>query len=140
MSASIILLLAVGAGWTQATAHACCKCESSGSSSESSDAVCLSAKETRGHVNHVEPLQPSGLGKGLNLAGTVIVEIRFEPDGKVACVRARSGHPIAISAAMVALPKWTFKPVVLNGAAKGGCGRTTIKYRLHDQGSSTEIQ
>jgi len=94
----------------------------------------------RDHVDHIEPLQPSGLGKDLNLAGTVVVEFRFGPDGKVACARATSGHPIAISAAMEAVPKWTFKPALRNGAPKAGCGRITIRYRLRDQGSSTKLQ
>lgn len=116
---------------------ACCNCENS---ARSDDVICLSPKEMRNQVDHIEPLKPSGLGKGLNLAGTVVVEIRFEAGGKVTCVRARSGHPIAISAAIEAVPKWTFKPVVSNGVAKAGCGRITIKYRLRDKGSSTEVR
>jgi TonB family protein len=91
-------------------------------------------------VDHIEPLKPSRLDKGLNLSGTVIVEIRFEPNGSVACVRAKSGNPIAISAAIAAVPKWTFKPVVSNAVTKAGCGQITIKYRLRDKGSSTELQ
>jgi hypothetical protein len=138
-AAFMILLLAAGAGWAQPSSDACCKCDP-GSSDQSGDVICLTAKEMRGHVDHIELLQPSGLGKGLNLAGTVVVEVRFGPDGKVACSRARSGHPIAISAAMEALPKWTFKPVASTGAPKAGCGRLTIKYRLRDQGSTTKIQ
>ena len=102
--------------------------------------ICLHAKQMRSHVDHIEPLQPSGLGNGLNLAGTVVLEIQFGADGKVGCSRARSGHPIAISAAMNAIPKWTFKPLILDDVAKGGCGRITIKYRLRDQGSTTELQ
>ena len=66
----------------------------------------------RDHVDHIEPLKPSGLDKGLNLAGIIVVEIRFESAGKVACVRAKSGYPITISAAMAAVPKWIFKPLV----------------------------
>jgi hypothetical protein len=135
----MILLLAASAGWAQSRSDACCKCEG-GTLGQSGDVICLTAKEMRGHADHIEPLQPSGLGKGLNLAGTVVVEIRFGPDGKVTCSRAKSGHPIAISAAMGAIPKWTFKPVVSTGASKAGCGRVTIKYKLRDQGSSTELQ
>jgi hypothetical protein len=133
----LIFLLAAGLVAAQEPSVPCCNCKSSG---RSDGVICLSAKEMRDHVDHVEPLKPSGLDKGLNLAGIVVVEIRFEPSGKVACARAESGHPIAISAAMEAVPKWTFKPLVSSGVAKGGCGRITIKYRLRDQGSSTELQ
>lgn len=115
----------------------CCNC---GTATQSAGVICLSAKDMRDHVEHIEPLKPSGLHKSLNLAGTVVVEIRFKSTGKVACVRAKSGHPIAISAAMEAVPKWTFKPVRSKGAAKAGCGQITIKYRLSDEGSTTELQ
>jgi hypothetical protein len=94
----------------------------------------------RGHVDHVEPLNPSGLDKGLNLSGSVVMEMRYGIDGKVACARAKSGHPIAIAATMDAIRKWTFKPVLSHGTEKGGCGTITIKYRLRDQGSSTELK
>jgi len=85
------------------------------------------------------PLPPS-LDKGLKLAGIVVMEMRFGPSGRVACARVKSGHPIAVSPAMEAVRKWTFKPVVSNGVAKAGCGRMTIKYRLRDQGSSTKLR
>jgi len=136
-TAFIILLIAAGTGWAQADSDACCKC---GRGTAAGQAICLSTKEMRGQVSHFEPLQTSGLGKGLNLAGTVVLEIRFGPDGKVACSHVASGHPIAISAAMESLPKWTFKPVMAGAMPKGGCGHITIKYKLRDQGSSTELQ
>ena len=133
-----ILLLIAGGGAGQ-NGDSCCKCEIH-SASESSGVVCLTEKEMRSHVDHIEPLQPSGLGTGLNLSGTVVMEIRFDPDGKVACARATSGHPIAISAATQAIPKWTFKSIVSNGVRKTGCGRITIRYHLRDRGSSTELR
>jgi len=115
----------------------CCDCEAP---ERSERVVCLNAKEMRDHVDHVEPLKPSGLDKGLNLAGIVVVEVRFDASGNVACARAKSGHPFAIAAAMAAVQKWTFKPVVSRGVAKGGCGPITIKYRLRERGSSTKLQ
>jgi hypothetical protein len=115
----------------------CCNCESSGRAEE---VVCLGAKEMRDRVDHLEPLKPSGLDKGLNLSGIVVVEMRFDSAGKITCARGKSGHPMAISAAMTAIKKWTFKPIVSGGVAKGGCGVITIKYRLRDQGSSTALR
>jgi len=124
--------------WDAAQVHSvpCCNCENSG---RSDNVICLDAKQMRDHVEHAEPLKPSGLDKGLNLAGVVVIEVRFDASGKVACASAKSGNPIAISAAMEAVRKWTFKPLMSNGVAKGGCGRVTIKYRLRDQGSSTQL-
>lgn len=134
-----ILLLISGVGVAQ-DGDTCCKCEAHSPSEHSGGAICLTDREMRSHVDHIEPLQPSGLGTGLNLSGTVVMEIRLDPNGKVACARAKSGHPIAISAAMQAIPKWTFKPVLSNGVRKAGCGRITIKYSLRDRGSSTELR
>lgn len=135
----ITMLVATGSCWPQTGSEACCKCDPR-PSAVLNDVICLGTKQMRGQVDHVEPLKPSGLGKALNLSGTVLVEIRFDADGKVVCSRAKSGHPIAIAAAMEAIPKWTFKPLTSNGVAKAGCGRLTIKYRLRDRGSSTELQ
>jgi TonB family protein len=132
---SLIVLFAVLLA-AQPSAAPCCTC----GAQQTADTVCLSSKEMRDHVDHVEPLKPSGLEKNLNIAGIVVIDVRFEPDGSVSCARARSGHPIAISAAMEAIRKWTFKPVLSNGVAKGACGSITIKYRLRQQGSSTTLQ
>ena len=136
----VTLLLATGACWPQTVSEACCQCGPHASAVQPSGVVCLATKEMRRQVDHIEPLKPSGLGRGLNLAGTVVVEVRFTADGKVVCSTAKSGHPIAVAAAMEAIPKWTFKPLTSNGVAKSGCGRITIKYRLRDRGSSTELQ
>lgn len=121
----------------QSTTVSCCECEDS---RWSGDVIRLSDREMRDHVDHIEPFRTSGLGKGLRLAGTVVVEIRFESSGKVECARAKSGHPIAITAAMEVVSKWTFKPPVRNGAAKAVCGIVKIRYRLRNQGSSTELK
>lgn len=133
----IIVLLAAGLVAAQTHSVPCCNCENS---ARSDDVICLSTKEMRTNVDHLEPLKPSGLDKGLNLAGIVVLDVRFESTGKVACASAKSGHPIAIAAAMAAVPKWTFKPLNSHGVTKGGCGRITIRYRLRAQGSSTEVK
>lgn len=138
-AALFILLVTASVGRTQPGPDDCCKCDQRVSSTPKGDVVCLSAKNMRAHVDHIEPLRPSGLGKDLKLAGTVVLEVRFGPDGKVACARAKSGHPIAISAAMEAIQKWTFKPLAIKGVPTSGCGQIVIKYRLRDQGSTTEL-
>src|SRR5947207_316691 len=102
-----VVVVLAGSAAGQVRSVACCECEGA---TRSDDLICLNAKQMRDHVDRIEPLKPSGLDKGLNLAGVVVVEVRFESTGKVVCARAKSGHPIAVSAAMEAVPKWTFKP------------------------------
>jgi hypothetical protein len=121
----------------ESTPAPCCKCEDA---KLSNGAICLGAREMRDRVDHLEPLKPTGLDRGLNLAGVVVLEIRFESSGAVECARAKSGNPIAVSAAMEAVRKWTFRPILLEGKPKSGCGLVTIKYRLRRGGSSTELQ
>ena len=136
----LVLPLAIVIGCAQPRTGSCCECGPSRADLEKSgDIVCLSPQEMRSRVDHVEALRPSGLGKDVNISGRVVLEVRFEPGGKVECARATSGHPIAIAAAMEAIRKWTFKPLTSDGAGKSGCGQVTIKYRLRDRGSTTKL-
>lgn len=138
--ALIVLALTAVLGSAQPRTDSCCECGANRVRSKHPvDIVCLSPQEMRAQVDHIEPLQPSGLGKGLNISGSVVLQVRFEPGGKVACARAKSGHPIAIAAAIEAIRKWTFKPLTSSREGKPGCGRITIKYRLRDHGSTTEL-
>ena len=132
-----VFVLAAGAAWAQTSADECCKCDGRNSQPAILDVICLTAQEMRAHVEHLEPLRPSGLGNGLKLAGTVVIEVRFGTSGNIDCVRVESGHPIAIAATMEAIKKWTFKPLISNGVARAGCGVITIRYRLRDHGSTT---
>lgn len=137
-SSFAVLLLAAVMAWAQSHAESCCACDTS-KPDQLDNVVCLSPQEMRAHVDHIEPLRPSGLGKDVNISGTVVLEVRFEAEGKVACARAISGHPIAIAAAMEAIRKWTFKPLTLNRAGKSSCGQITIKYRIRHGASTTKL-
>lgn len=139
MKTALLVLMFAAAGWTQNADDQCCKCDQSFRSGRGAEVVCLTPKEMHSRVEHLEPLRPSGLGKGVNLTGRIVLQVRFGADGKVECARAKSGHPIAISAAMEAIKKWIFRPPTPGGEPKAGCGSVTIKYRLRDRGSTTEL-
>lgn len=149
-SHAVLVMISLGA--IESTASLVDKCESVEKSGQvlcreceevggSDSLVCLTAKEMRNYVDHLEPLKPPGMGaKGVRGSGVVRLEIWFDPTGKVSRTRAIWGHPIALSAAMRAVPKWTFKPVVKGGVKKAGCGVVTIKYRFRDREASTALQ
>lgn len=102
----------------------CCECGSDRSDKKRPDeVVCLRPEEMSARVDHIEPLRLSGPGKGLNISGNVVLEVRFDLTGKVACARANSGHPIAIAAAMEAIKRWTFRPLTADQSEKSGCGQ-----------------
>jgi hypothetical protein len=149
---SYVLLVMIGLGAVKSTAALVNKCKEFEHSGRAlchecekvgdSDAVIrLTAKEMRDHVNHLEPLKSPGMGsKGIRGSGTVRLEIWFDHAGNVSRTRAICGHPIALSVAMRAVPKWTFKPLVKKGVKKGGCGIVTIKYRFQNREASTKLQ
>ena len=146
-----MMLLMVGLGAVESTAAPdeecnavwesgralCCTCEKV---ANSDSVIRLTAKEMRDHVDHLEPLKAPGFGAtGIRGNGIVRLEIWFDPAGNVSRRRAICGHPIPLSAAMRAVRKWTFKPVVRKGVKRGGCGIVTIKFRFRDREASTEL-
>ena len=104
----------------------CCKCEDVGPSEE---VICLSVKQMRDHVDHIEPIKPPGLLNG-RLRGIVRLAILFDSTGSVSYIGLKCGSPLVLGNAVEAVRKWTFKPVVVNGVKKAGCGIIRIKYRL----------
>jgi len=47
---------------------------------------------------------------GMNLAGSVKVEIVIGPDGRVKGTNVVGGHPILVDATLVALKEWKYEP------------------------------
>lgn len=153
---SYVLLVMVGLGAVESTAakvdytedckkvedsaRICSECEKA----EHPDAVvCLTAQEMRDHVDHLEPLMRPGMARPRDLheSGIVRLGVRFDPVGSVSRIQIIGGrNPLAISVAVDAVKKWTFKPVVKKGEKRGGCGIVTIKYDFRNGGASTELQ
>ena len=92
----------------------------------------------RSHLIHVLPLE---LGEQrVKMSGTVVVQIRFQPDGTVGCAKAVSGHPLAVAWAMHVVPKWTFKAVTRRQKKYGGCGLVRVKYNMTDSKQETSVE
>ena len=104
----------------------CCKCENVGPSEE---VICLSVKQMRDHVDHIEPIKTPGLMNGRG-RGILRLAILFDSTGRASYIRWKCGHPLITGVAIEAVRKWTFKPVLANGVKKAGCGIVTIKYRV----------
>lgn len=62
------------------------------------------------------------------LRGEVVLAVVVDELGSVVCAQAVSGHPIAVSAAMDAIPKWRFRPFVQRGERRPMCGRIVLPY------------
>jgi protein TonB len=65
-------------------------------------------------VHKVNPAYPKQ-AKKQHLEGKVRMEILVDRDGKVIETKVLSGNPLLAMAATEALPKWRYKPTLLNG-------------------------
>ena len=72
----------------------------------------MSTPDLRRRLIHCELPRVPG---DINAQGTVLVQILVMSDGTVGCIRIITGHPLLREAAMVALRKWTFRPLIVKG-------------------------
>ena len=79
-------------------------------------------------VNKVEPQYPS-MAKIAHVQGDVVLQATISKNGQIENLRAISGHPILIQAAMDAVKQWRYRPYALNGEPVEV--DTTITVRFH---------
>jgi hypothetical protein len=116
----------------------CCQCSTHSEGDDSASILCLSEKQMRSHLVHIVPLK---LGEPrAKASGILVLQVRFQPDGTVGCVRGVSGYPLALASAMEVVPKWTFRAVEKKDKKYGGCGLVKVKYRLSDSEQVTTVQ
>jgi TonB family protein len=89
----------------------------------------LSSGVSEGNLIHrVEPVYPQ-MARIAHVQGDVVLQALIGKDGAVENLRAVSGHPILIQAAMDAVKQWKYKPYLLNGEPVEV--ETTITVRFH---------
>ena len=65
-------------------------------------------------ISGPRPIYPS-LARAARISGIVRLEAVISRDGTILNLRAVSGHPLLVPAAMAAVQKWVFRPTYLNG-------------------------
>jgi TonB family protein len=65
-------------------------------------------------INQVAPVYPP-LARAARLQGTVVMQVLIDRQGAIANVSVISGHELLVDAAVDAVKKWRYKPVLLNG-------------------------
>ena len=100
--------------------------------------VCLTDVEMSGHAVHVE-MEPDRMGNHSNYRGVAVFQIGFDEKGRVTGASAISGHPLGISHLMEVISKWRFKPIIVKGVKKKGCGRLSVKFAMTDNEPSVEV-
>jgi len=79
-------------------------------------------------VRRVEPTYPQ-MAKIAHIQGDVILQATISKTGVIENLRAVSGHPILIQAALDAVRQWKYKPYELNNEPVEV--ETTIKVQFH---------
>jgi protein TonB len=65
-------------------------------------------------IRQVEPEYPA-IAKQAHIRGSVVVEVRISPAGRVTSTRVISGHPLLIEAAVNAVRQWVYEPFIFGG-------------------------
>ena len=102
------------------------------------DTVCLSDVQMARHTAHVE-MEPDRMGNHSNYSGVAVFQIGFDQKGRVTGATAISGQPLAISHLLAAVSKWRFKPVIVKGKEKKGCGKLSIKFAMRENLPSADV-
>jgi len=81
-------------------------------------------------VSQVPPRYPAA-ARELHVQGTVVVQAVIGKNGKIISVRATSGHPLLIQAAVDAVKQWQFRPYYLNGVPVEAGMEINVKFRTN---------
>jgi hypothetical protein len=133
MKARILALTAVAFLANTAVSQTLVAC-----SCELANTACLADVEMSEHAMHIQ-MEPDRMGKHSNYSGVAVFQIGFDEWGRVTGASAISGHALGISHLMAAVSKWRFKPVILKGVKKKGCGRLSIEFAMKENVPSARV-
>src|SRR4029453_9275506 len=80
-------------------------------------------------LKDVRPVYPD-IARQARVQGSVVMECRIDPSGRVTEVRVLRGVPLLDASAMDAVRQWVYEPTVLNGVAVPVLVTVTVNYRL----------
>ncbi len=99
---------------------------------EAQEAIAVDQATIEQHVDHrVDPVYPP-IAKAARIGGTVVLEVRVDPQGKVEATKVASGPPMLLQAAIDCVKQWTFHPFEKDGIAVAATGPLSIAFALTD--------
>ena len=98
----------------------------------------LTESQMSRQVEHVE-MGADVMGNHVNVKGTALMEVSVDNDGRVLCVQALSGHPLAITHLIEASRRWKFKPYLKDGSPQRFCGRLLLNFSFVENKPSVEV-
>lgn len=72
--------------------------------------VWLTSEELAATATHCVAPQTPPLARSARIEGYLQLDILVDENGKVACIRVVSGHPLLVPSAIEATKEWTFRP------------------------------
>ncbi|HEX6466906.1 MAG TPA: energy transducer TonB [Terriglobales bacterium] len=86
-----------------------------------------------GKLTHiVQPVYPD-LPRRMGVQGEVVLSALIGKDGSIEGLKALSGPPLLVPAALQAVSQWKYKPYILNGAAVEVQTTIHVNFRLGDR-------
>jgi TonB family protein len=97
----------------------------------------LSSKKA-GHLltSRAVPKYPA-LARVNYIEGQVVLGIMVTPAGRVAQMHVLRGNPLLAAAALGAVGRWTYHPLVAEGAPSGFCTDVNVTFSLHHRDPET---
>jgi protein TonB len=80
-------------------------------------------------INQVKPAYPA-IAKNARIQGSVVLHAIISKQGSIENLRAVSGHPMLVPAAMEAVRQWRYKPYYLNGEPVEVETTVTVNFTL----------
>jgi periplasmic protein TonB len=80
-------------------------------------------------VRRVEPVYPA-LALAAHATATVVLEAQVDPQGNVTHVAVTHGHPLFDAAAIEAVGRWRYQPLLLNGVPTAFILTVTVQFGL----------
>jgi TonB family protein len=78
-------------------------------------------------LQRVAPEYPM-LAQQARVQGMVILDAKVGPDGRVANVEVLAGNPLLIDAAVAAVRRWRYQPLLLNGMPTAFVVNVTLSF------------
>jgi TonB family protein len=100
----------------------------------------VSDGDAREHLlKQIDPVYPA-IAKAAQVQGQVVLQLEIDQSGQVAKVKALSGPPMLLEAAMDAVKQWRYKPFVKDGFGVNVTTTATIPFQLATSANASEME
>jgi len=88
-------------------------------------------------IDHAPPAYPP-LARAARIQGDVLLDVTIGEDGTVESIKAVSGHPLLIPAAIDAVKQWRYKPFTVDGKAVRVSTQVKVNFQLDETAGGSQ--